>query len=296
MKVEFVAVNRQQRDGMKRNVLLFVCLCLSASLLMFHFHQGALKTEVSLTKSAPQPADIPHPLADNDSVVAAVPSNTLPANPAVGPISTESNTLSVVDAPLANVPKVEENKVSAEEKYEVLRDLRAWAARDAAGALAAILKLPAGDERNEALAAVCFGVAETDPAVAMKVAQDLHLDKQSPAVTEDLAQQWAATDLGSSLAWAADQPAGASRDESFTRIAFVMSQGAPSDAAALVMNQIPPGPARDEAIMTVIHQWGNEDMVAAANWAKDAVTGPLQERVLKELNGILDYQRALGQP
>jgi hypothetical protein len=292
-KVDVVTVNRSNELGMSRNVLLFVCLCLGGSLLMFHFRQGALKPAVSLKKTVPSPVDNP-PLAGNDTVVAAATSNVRGAH-AVEQI-VDSNPASTAEAPLAIVPKIGEAHASAVDEYAALRALRAWAARDAGAALAAVLTLPEGDERNEALSAVCFGLAQTDPAVAIKLAQDLHLDNQSTAVMPDLVQQWATTDLDSSLVWAADQPAGASRDESITRIAFIMSQGAPSDAAALVMSQIPPGPARDEAIMTVIQRWGNEDLVAAANWAKDTVTGPLQDRVLRELNGILDYRTALAQP
>jgi hypothetical protein len=109
-------------------------------------------------------------------------------------------------------------------------------------------------------------------------------------------QQWATIDVASSLAWATVQPAGASRDDYTTRIAFILSQTAPSEAAALVIEQIPPGPAQDEAIMTVLHQLAKQNMIAAAHWAGGVPAGPLQDRVANELNGILDYQRALGQP
>jgi len=122
----------------------------------------------------------------------------------------------------------------------------------------------------------------------------LHLNEPPAAVMEDLVQQWAGADLTASLEWATAQPAGATRDEYTTRIAFIMSMSDPSDAAALVMDQIPPGPARDEAIMTVLHQWANQNFVAAAAWANQVAPGPLQQRVLDELNGILDYHQALS--
>ncbi len=193
----------------------------------------------------------------------------------------------------ADVPVVEQKKT--EDKFEALRELSAWAARDPEAALAAALKLPAGDERNEALTAVCSGLAQVDPAEAVKLAQELQLDKQPGAVMEDLVQQWAGNDLASSLAWVASQPDGGQRDELTTRVAYVMSRNDPSDAAALVMSEIPPGPAQDEAIMTVLHQWANQNFVAAANWAKDTIGGPLQDRALNELKGIVDYQHALAQ-
>ena len=138
----------------------------------------------------------------------------------------------------ANVPVVEQ-KVVGQDKYAALRELSALAARDPAAALAAALNLPAGDERNEALTAVCSGMAKTDPADAVKLAQELQLDKQPGAVMEDLVQQWAGNDLVSSLAWLENQPTGGKRDELTTRVAYVMSSKDPSDAAELVMSSIP---------------------------------------------------------
>ena len=193
------------------------------------------------------------------------------------------------------VVPVAKQKAVGQDKYAALRELSALAARDPAAALAAALKLPAGDERNEALTTVCSGMAQTDPAEAVKLAQVLQLDKQPGAVMGDLVQQWAGNDLVSTLAWVENQPTGGQRDELTTRVAYVMSRNDPSDAAELVMSEIPPGSAQDEAIMTVLHQWANQNFVAAANWAKDTIGGPLQERALNELNGILDYQHALAQ-
>jgi hypothetical protein len=211
---------------------------------------------------------------------------------AQNPVTEPAPTLVAEDT--TNISTAELPNTNAADKYKVLRDLTAWAAKDPEAALAAILKLPEGDQRNEALAAVCSGIAQTDPADAVKVAQELHLDKQPGAIMEDLVQQWASSDIASSLAWAEDQPAGASRDEFNTRIAFIMSQTDPSDAATLVMNQIPPGPAQDEAIMTVLNQWANQDFTRALGWAK-GITGPIQGRVISELTGILNYHQALAQ-
>jgi len=276
---------------MKRNILLFVCVCLAAAagLLVIHFHQRAAAPVASSNRAPVQPAK---PLP----VTASAPAGPVVKTP-VAQTEQNSAALAVVETNASETPAAEEKNTAESDKYEALRELTQWAARDPEGALDAIMKMPEGSDRNDALAAVCFGVAQTDPAAAVRIAQDLQLDQQQQptAVMEDLVQQWANMDVVSSLAWTENQPPGASRDEYTTRIAFILSQSDPSDAATLVIDQIPPGSARDEAIMTVIHQWGNQDMVAAAAWAHAVVTGPLQERVINELNGILDYQQALAQ-
>jgi hypothetical protein len=277
---------------MNRNILLFGCLCLAAGLLAVHFHKRMERSAAPLSSAEIQPVDSAVSGAD---VAASSDDSTGPAAKTVSGQVEQDSSLPVSEAAATNVTVAEEKNTPTKDKYEALRELREWASKDPEGALAAAMALPEGDERYEALAAVCSGVAQADPADAVKLAQSLHLDQQ-PAVMEDLVQQWASADVTSSLAWAREQPAGTPRDEFTTRIAFVMSQSDPSDAATLVMNQIPPGPAQDEAVMTVLHQWANRNFVAAANWAKGTPTGPLQERIINELNGILEYQQGLGQP
>ena len=272
---------------MNRNVLLFASVCLTASVLLICFHRPAAGRGEPVTTASTVQATDDSP-AVSETPVAAAPKPVAP--------DTETNSVrpAAAETAAADANEAEAKTAPEKDKYELLRDLSAWAAKDPEAALAETMKLPYGEERAEALAAVCYGVAEIDPAAAVKLAEDLHLDEQ-PAVVEDLVQQWASTDLISSLAWAGTQPAGATRDEATTRIAYVMSQTDPSDAATLVMNQIPAGPARDEAIMTVLHQWANQDMNSAVGWANNvAATGPLQQRILNELNGILDYKQALG--
>ena len=61
------------------------------------------------------------------------------------------------------------------------------------------------------------------------------------------------------------------------------------------MNQIPPGAAQDEAIMTVLNQWANQDLIAATDWVKQFPDGPLQVRALNELEGMVAYKQLLAQ-
>jgi len=183
--------------------------------------------------------------------------------------------------------------VKSETRRELMARLRDWAAKDLDGALTYVSKMPDGDERNGALEAVCFGLAQKDPAQAVELAQTL---QQPEAVMENLVQQWAATDLPSALIWVNNQPASDQRDQLIARTTFILSKTDPSDAASLVMEQISPGPAQDEAIMTVVNQWGNKNPAAAAAWVGHFPEGPLQERAVQELEGIVDYKQALAHP
>lgn len=270
---------------MKRNLLL-LSLCLIAIIFLIHpFKRPAKSNPSKINDAAP---------SRSDSSVASV----LLTNPVVQVIDVQTALppVNVVmsDLKATNAAANDAKEQAEVEKWRLLRELRAWAAKDAEGALAAAMKLPEGDERNEALEAVCFGLAETDPADAVKTAKSLHLDNQPGAVLENLVQQWATSDTSSALDWANSQPAGASRDGLTTRIAYVMSQSYPAGAANLVLNQITPGSAQDEAIMTVLNQWANQNLVAATTWAKGLSTGPLQERAINELVEIQNRQQALA--
>lgn len=179
---------------------------------------------------------------------------------------------------------------------ELVWQLRAQAATNSEAALAAALKIPDGELHNRALEAVCFGLADTNPAAAVALAQSLHLGDRPGAMLENLVQQWASADVSAALTWARDQPAGQQRDALIARTAMALSRVNASDAAALVANELSPGPTQDEAVVMVVQQWGNQDLVAAAGWVSNFPDTPLRERALEELEGIQNYRGALGQP
>ncbi|MBU6410351.1 MAG: hypothetical protein KGR98_08180 [Verrucomicrobia bacterium] len=172
----------------------------------------------------------------------------------------------------------------------LLRELRAIATTNTEAALDRAMTLPNGYERSEALSAVCLGLAQDDPAQAVNLAQSLYLDQMPGAVVEELIQQWASSDFAAALTWANNISPGRERDAVMTRLGFVLSETDPSDAANLVQTQIPPGRARDEAVMTVLHQWAMRDMAAAAAWVATFPETPLRQRALEELKGIEKYQ------
>lgn len=169
-------------------------------------------------------------------------------------------------------------------RSDVLRSVaQAWAGTDPAGALAWAAQLSDPDEQRTTLADVDLQIAQSDPARAVDVAQQYHLNEGLYDVMPSLAVQWATQDLPAALAWAGNLPAGEQRDQIMSRIAFVESQNAPVDAGNRVLTEIPPGPTQEEAVMTVIHQWSLKDMNGAAGWVQKFPEGPLKDRALTEL-------------
>lgn len=235
------------------------------------------------------------PTPTPDQVALTTPGNTGNTLRPMSSVPAVISTNELTDAPTVDAS----NSISAQAMDELdarrlrMAGLREWASTNFDAALAFVQQMPDGDEKNDSLEAVCFGLAQKDPSLAMTKAQELQ--EPSPVI-ENLAQQWADRDMTSALTWAHNQPAGDQHDEVFQRIALVLSQRDPKDAANLVLEQIPSGPAQDEAVMTVLHQWANRDIVAAVDWVKTFPENPFRERALQELEGIAQYQRELAHP
>jgi len=144
-------------------------------------------------------------------------------------------------------------------------------------------------DQKDTLTATAFAMAQTNPAAAVEFAAKHQLDSGAGDVLPNLVQQWAQSDFSSALEWATTQPLGDQRDRIFSRVAFVESQTAPRDAANLVIQEITPGPAQQEAALMVLHQWMLQDFSAAKAWADQFPEGDFKQRVKAELEGGAEY-------
>src|SRR4051812_25388820 len=114
---------------MNRKILVLVCVGVAAGLVLVRVQRPGPKPAVPPATAAIQPStEIPIAPPDSDS----------PISPAV-PAQTESDstmTPAVETAAADVVPSRPPSETSDEDKYELLRALRAWAAQDPEGALA----------------------------------------------------------------------------------------------------------------------------------------------------------------
>jgi hypothetical protein len=248
-------------------------------------------TKLSLPMTMPVHASIPlamRPAALHDgragisNLVAVTISQSVPStNPP------EINVANSTDDERGNAEK---------EKYRLLHQLCNWATRDAEGALAAAMKLPAGAERDQALGEVCSGMAQNHPAEAVELAKTLHLDQQPGAVLEHLIQTWATSDVAAAADWVKAQAADGARDGLVTRVAYIQAQSAPAEAANLILDEMPAGPSQNDALLMVVHQWANKDAAAATAWVNEFPQGTLHDRANEELQLVAVRQQALASP
>lgn len=132
----------------------------------------------------------------------------------------------------------------------------------------------------------CLRLAETDPLAAIDLAIAQNLTADDPGLLTALMLRWAEKDFGAAYEWTTTQEAGAWRDDILAHLAFLRAQTQPLAAARLVVTDIPAGPARDEAIISVVHQWALRDTEAAGLWAESLDAEGLRQRAVAEVAGV----------
>ena len=132
----------------------------------------------------------------------------------------------------------------------------------------------------------CLALAEHDPLAAMDMALAENLCATDPGLLTSLLVQWAARDFAAAHDWIRQQEAGGWRDDLLARLAYLRAQTDPLAAARIVVSDIAPGPRRDEAVISPLHQWALRDPESAAAWAGAMPDGPLRERALAEIRGL----------
>jgi hypothetical protein len=172
---------------------------------------------------------------------------------------------------------------------------RAWARAYPAEALEWVLKAASGPQRDAVMETVCPQVAETNAAAAVALAE--RAGSSCSNLLDNMVLQWAQQDGVAASAWAMSQPRGEKRDRLFCRIVFVESKTNPEEAARLVVEQMSPGGAQEEAAISVMHQWALNDANAALAWARQFPEGTLRDRAIGEVQNIMSMNAAAeGQP
>lgn len=145
-----------------------------------------------------------------------------------------------------------------------------------------------GSDHGLLLARRCLSLAESDPLAAMEMAVANHLQNVDAGLFANLMIQWAREDFSGAYEWTKKQKSGAWRDDMLARFAFLRAQADPLAAARLVVADMSAGRARDEAIISVVHQWALQDLEAALLWAQSLANETLRQRAVAEVEGLAD--------
>jgi len=179
-----------------------------------------------------------------------------------------------------------------------------WAEKDAKGVVEWATNLPRGPVRSQALVSLCGDWAKADPQAAANFVfnsaetefplgnSDTASGQQSDLETssririqmlETIAARWTEKDSGAAGAWAAQLPAGSSRDAFLAGISSALGESAPEETAALVAS-MEPGPHQNDAALTVLLEWGRENFASAGDWLKLFPPGDFRQKALLDLS------------
>jgi hypothetical protein len=162
-----------------------------------------------------------------------------------------------------------------------------WAAQDPDAALAWAAQLSNPNERNATLASALLQYGQSDPEKALAALGQYNLADETGALRGNLAQAWAEKDWVAALTWVQAHPASVlQQDQILEKLALVLAKTSPAEAADFVVANISPGFTQNEAAISVLHQWGLQDLAAARAWLEQFPQGDLRQRGELELNGI----------
>jgi len=161
---------------------------------------------------------------------------------------------------------------------ELIRQVaRHWAAADIGGAVAWLASLENRADQTIAVEGAAAQIARTDPAGAAEISQYFRVRLDNGSL-EHLVQIWTEESPADAVNWISARPPGRERDRLLARIAYVRAQSNPLEATSLVLDFLPAGAARDDALAAVARQWAMRDPDAAAAWAEQLPPGALRTR------------------
>jgi hypothetical protein len=182
-----------------------------------------------------------------------------------------------------------ELRTSSRQREVLIRHFsRFWGESDIDGAFAWAQSLPDAQENNLARRGACLSLSQTNAAAAVERCAQSEFDAEGEAGFQGLFQTWAQSDPASAGEWLDAQPASSRTDALRQRYVHVLAK-TDSEQALRMTQGFTFTAHRDEAILTVLHQWGLQDSHAARDWVENQAPDGLKARALAEIEGIESY-------
>lgn len=186
------------------------------------------------------------------------------------------------DAPVA-ADWVERNLSGGSRSAALEAVASTWADSDAAGAQQWAARLGDADERSSALLAVAGEMAAKDPVAALALAVELPAGERRDEFLTQAASEWAGRDSKSAVEWGKQIEDAELRAQMLGAIATGFADKEPAAAATLAAQSLPPGRAQDDAVVSIVQRWVQDNANDAATWVTTFPTGPLRDTALEAL-------------
>jgi hypothetical protein len=159
----------------------------------------------------------------------------------------------------------------------------AWSQKDLPTALAWVESLPEDATKYQALTDLSYEVARVDPVNALQIATQLPAGENTDALLLHALSQYASANPGQSQQLALALPPGPLRDQVLTTVATVQAKLDGESAARFAVENIPPGPVLDRAVIGVVQLWGQNDFADAAAWVQSFPASDIRDQAAQSL-------------
>lgn len=159
----------------------------------------------------------------------------------------------------------------------------AWSGKDLPNALAWVESLPEDATKHQALTDLGYEMARVDPINAMQIATQLPASDYANGLLLHALAQYASLDPAQSQQLVLTLPTSSLRDQALAIVATVQARQDSAGAARFAVENIPPGPDLDRAVMGVVQLWGQNNLFDASNWVLSFPDSPLRDQAVQSL-------------
>ncbi len=159
----------------------------------------------------------------------------------------------------------------------------AWSQKDLLAALAWVESLSEGDTKHRALVDIGYEVARVDPLNAMQIATQLPVDENSDALLLHAFAQYASADSSQSQQLALSLPLGLMRNRVLATMSTVQAKQDSAQAAKFAVDNIPPGPELDRAVISIVQIWAKKNFTQASAWVDSFPDSAIRNLAMQSL-------------
>ena len=159
----------------------------------------------------------------------------------------------------------------------------AWANQDVPGAVEWGRQLSDESERQIALTCVGFEAVRSDPLTALTVAMELNADSERDDLIRHAAGEWAVTARDAAAEWAKQIEDSPLRSRTMAAIAIAWAETDPRAAATLAIEELEPGRVQEDAVVSIVQRWAQQEPADAAAWISNFEEGELRAAAVHNL-------------
>jgi hypothetical protein len=151
-----------------------------------------------------------------------------------------------------------------------------WANDDLSSAISWTREKLSGEEKEILLRAIGNEAARFSPLEALHLMKEMQPGEERDRLLTHAASQWAVNDAGQLMSWVNQFQAGPEKDRLVAGIIPALADSNPRMAADLAVQQLPRGRIQNDAVVSIVQRWAQQEPENASAWVERFPQGVLQ--------------------